>query len=241
MAPPMHALCLYIEIYFSNGGSTMMFKNRREAAELLLKKLMKYKGENVIVVGIPRGGMPLAKIIANGLHCECTAVLVHKIPAPENVELAIGCVGLSGHIHSLKSMSYLGVEKSYIDKKAQEQLDALREIKERYSLSIPSFEGKTVILVDDGIATGATTLCAVHEIRSLSPEKIILAIPVASQDAAVELRFLVDEFIVLFIPPLMYSIGQFYEEFEQVSDEEVILDIHGRQQWQELSTDFQTP
>lgn len=202
-----------------------MFKNRIEAADILLQKLLKYKGKDTVVAGIPRGAIPMAKYIADHLDAKCTALLVHKISAPENEELAIGCIGLSGYTHSLTHSSYYGIDRSYLDSQAKIQLEKLKQRKKLYSLKDYSFKGKNVIIIDDGIATGATTICAIHEVRSHSPNKIIVATPVSSSEAANEIESLVDEFLVLYIPNVMYSIGQFYESFPQVSDDQVIMNL----------------
>jgi putative phosphoribosyl transferase len=206
----------------------MMFENRKNAAYLLLEKLKQYQGKNVIIAGIPRGAMPMAKILAEGLQGELSAVLVHKIPSPISEELAIGCVGLSGHVHLLSSIDEPLISSSYISAKAKEQIQFLKDRREKYGLKIPDFKNRIVIIVDDGIATGATTMCAVHEVRTFSPNKIILATAVASSSAAEQLRPLVDEFIALYIPQNMYSIGQFYEKFPQISDLEVVEMLHAR-------------
>ncbi len=206
----------------------MMFDNRESAARLLLKKLSQYKGqEDIVVAGIPRGAMPMAKIIAEELGAELSAVLVHKIPHPFNEELAIGSIGLSGHYELLPYAEAEGISKSYITSKANEQLKKLKKRQQDYGLVTPDYTGKTVIIVDDGIATGATTIGAIHEVRSQSPKKIVLAVPVASEDAAKRIKPMVDELIGLYITPYMMSVGQFFTSFEQVSDEEVIELLHG--------------
>lgn len=203
----------------------MMFKDRKEAADLLLKKILQYKGKNIIVAGIPRGAIPMARYIADHLDSKCTALLVHKISAPENEELAIGCIGLSGFIHSTTHSSYLGIDRSYLENQAKRLHEKLMERKKKYSLQDVSLRGKIVIIVDDGIATGATTLCAIHEAKLQFPKKIIVATPVSSFEAARRIEELVDDFVVLYIPDIMYSIGEFYESFPQVSDEEVIINL----------------
>lgn len=204
----------------------MIFTNRTVAADLLLKRLSEYKNKNIIVAGIPRGAMPMAKIIADGLHAELTALLVHKISAPENEEFAIGCVGLSGHMHFLSHAGKYSISKTYLQERAKEEIGNLEKRKEKYGLGEINYTGKTVIIVDDGIATGATIQCAIHEIRSQSPKKIIIATPVASSDAVLEIESLIDELIVLYVPSVMYSIGEFYEHFSQVSDSEVMDILH---------------
>jgi putative phosphoribosyl transferase len=204
----------------------MIFKSRESAARQLTERLQGYKHKQVIVAGIPRGAIPMAKIIADDLGAELSAVLVHKISAPFNVELAVGSVGLSGHIHTLPFAAHYGIPFSYIETEAQEQMLALKIRQRKYGLREPDYKGRTVIIVDDGIATGATTISAIHEVRSFSPQKIILATPVSSDEAAEELNGLVDEFVCLYIPEVMFSIGEFYESFPQVSDEEVISLLH---------------
>lgn len=205
----------------------MMFDNREHAAKLLLNKLNQYKEKkDIVVAGIPRGAMPMAKIIADDLNAELSAVLVHKIPHPYNDELAIGSIGLSGHQQLLPYAEAEGIAKSYINSKAQEQLQKLKKRQKDYGLRTPDYTGKIVIIVDDGIATGATTIGAIHEVRAQSPEKIILAVPVSSHDAAEKIAPLVDEFICLYIAPYMMSVGQFYSSFDQVSDEEVVSILH---------------
>lgn len=204
-----------------------MFENRENAAALLLDKLKHYKGKKTIVAGIPRGAMPMAKILSDELKGDLSIVLVHKIPSPYSKELAIGSVGLSGHIHLLPCIERQSITGSYIAFKAKEQLDKLKERKEYYGLKELDFKDRIVIIVDDGIATGATTLSAVHEVRSCSPRKIVLATAVSSTEAAERLRPLVDEFVTLYLAENMYSISQFYNTFPQITDEQVLELLHG--------------
>ena len=204
----------------------MMFKDRISAAKLLLKKLEKYRNQNVLVAGIPRGAMPMAKVIADDFGVPLTAVLAHKISAPDASELAVGSIGLSGHIHRLPHSLVYGANTAYFQAQAAEELKRLRQRQSRYQLGNPDFKDRTVIIVDDGIATGATATCAIHEVRSQKPQRIILATPVASPEVADRLRPLVDEFVALYLPQNMYAIGQFYENFEQVSDNEVVRILH---------------
>lgn len=205
----------------------MMFKDREHAAVLLLDKLQKYKGQNVVVAGIPRGAMPMAKIIADGLQGQLGAVLVHKIPSPESEEFAIASVGISGHIHRSSYVHQHGIPEHYIQTAALEQLETLQERARRYGLGKQQFQNKVVIIVDDGIATGETTLAAIHEVRSQNPQKIVLAAGVSSSEAAEQIERLVDEFIVLSVRSDLYSISQFYESFPQVTDDVVIWLLHG--------------
>lgn len=208
----------------------MNFRNRETAARLLLEKLKSYQGTNPIVAGIPRGAMPMAKIIAEGLQGELTAVLVHKIPHPTNTEFAIGCVGISGHIHRSSYVDEYAVPESYIQAMAKKQLADLKSRQKNYGLVIPNMADRIVIIVDDGIATGATTKCAIHEVRSQHPAFVVLAAAVSARDSAQELRSLVDDFVVLDTPANFFSVGQFFEYFPQVSDAEVLEALHGNNQ-----------
>lgn len=200
----------------------MMFRNRIEAAQLLLENLANYKGKGVIVVGIPRGAVPMAKFLSDGLQGQLTCVLVHKLPHPSNEELAIGCVGLSGLFKLSPYGRSLGLEESIIDEEVSLQLDKLKDRSQKYHLDQLDFSGKTVIIVDDGIATGSTFKCALLEIKSKNPEKIVAAVPVSSLEAFNEIKPLVDDFVCLYVSPHLSSVGQYYLSFPQVSDSEVI-------------------
>lgn len=205
----------------------MAFRDREEAAFQLLKKLTHYKDKNVIVAGIPRGAMPMAKIIADGLGAELGAVLVHKIPHPDNEEFAIGSVGLSGNIHRLPYVEHAGISEAYIQTAARKQLETLKERRRKYGLGELNMKDRVVIIVDDGIATGATTIGAISEVRSVGAAKIVLAAAVSARDAAAQIKPLVDEFIVMDIPPGFFAVAQFFDHFPQVTDEEVIEMLHG--------------
>jgi putative phosphoribosyl transferase len=198
----------------------MVFQNRLEAASLLLDKLSPYKNQNAVVAGIPRGAMPMARLIAEGLGGELTAVLVRKISAPDNEEFAIGSVGLSGNIQ-LSPWAGSYADSAYLEEEIEREKAVLQERQRRYRLRAPVFKGRTVIIVDDGIATGATTLSAIKEVRSWGAHKIVLAVPISSKEAAEALRGEVDEFIALTVPEFMSSVGEFYRSFPQVSDREV--------------------
>jgi len=205
----------------------MIFRDREEAAYQLLEKLIHYKGKNVIVAGIPRGAMPMAKIIAEGLGAELNAVLVHKIPHPDSEEFGIGCVGISGNIHRLPYVERADISESYIQAAAKKQLKTLKERQRRYGLGEPKMKDRIVIIVDDGIATGATTIGAISEVRSVGAAKIVLAAAVSAREAAAQIKPLVDEFIVLDIPPGFFAVAQFFSNFPQVTDDEVVEMLHG--------------
>jgi putative phosphoribosyl transferase len=200
----------------------MIFKDRNEAAILLLEKLLPFKGKNIIVAGIPRGAMPMAKIISDGLHGVLTCVLVHKLPHPVNEEFAIGCVGESGHYKLSSYVDQSDIEESYVKEQVSYQLEILKKRKKNYHMKEIDMKDKIVIIVDDGIATGSTSKCAIEEIKYKNPSKVILAVPVSSRGAYTEIASLVDEFYCLYIPTSLSSVGQYYRHFPQVSDDEVI-------------------
>ncbi|MGZ3771051.1 MAG: phosphoribosyltransferase [Bdellovibrio sp.] len=200
----------------------MIFKNREDAAQKLLKPLMKYKNQSPLIIGIPRGAMPMAKIIAEGLNGELNAVLVHKIPAPYQEELAIGSIGLSGKIHRLPISESFGISNAYIEKEAARQLEILKKRQEKFHLPKLDCKNRLAIIVDDGIATGATVIGAIHEIRLQKPRKLVLAAAVVAKNTADNIRNLVDEFIALDEPEFFYAVSQFYVDFGQVTDDEVV-------------------
>lgn len=206
----------------------MILKNRDEAAQLLLQKLMKYKNQNPLVLGIPRGAMPMAKIIAEGLGGELNAVLVHKIPFPFEKEVAIGSVGLSGKVFRLPRLEFYDISDSYIESEAKKQLAVLKKRKEMFQLPELQCQGRIVIIVDDGIATGATAIGAIEEIRSQNPKKVILAAGVVARSTAATIRSMVDEFIVLEEPDGFFAVSQYFADFSEVKDEDVVEILKGR-------------
>lgn len=205
----------------------MVFNDREEAAFKLLEKLHKYIGEGAVVLGIPRGAMPMAKIIAEGLGSPLGAVLVHKIPHPYNAEFAIGSIGLSGAIHLSPSIDQSSIPESYIQMAAREQIKILKERQQKYGLNEINLNGRTVIIVDDGIATGETTIAAIAEVRAQGAEKVVVAAAVSATEAARNIKRLVDEFVVLDTPRGFFAVAQFFFYFPQVTDEQVIEMLHG--------------
>jgi len=198
------------------------FKNRESAAYELLPSLEKFRDKNPMILGIPRGAIPMAKIIADGLGAELSVVLIHKIPHPIDEEFAIGSVGISGKIQLQSYAHQFHIPESYIQSAAEEQIKILRKRLHKYGLPPLNLKGRTVIIVDDGIATGATVIAAIEEVRALGAGFIVVATPVSSIGAAEQIENLVDEFISISIPEGFYAVGQFYSYFPQVSDEEVV-------------------
>lgn len=198
-----------------------MFHDRTEAGRLLAAKLKKYKNDPGIVLAIPRGGVPLAYIVAVELGFPIEVILTKKIGHPMQKEYAIGAASLSDYFVT----PHRGVSDEYI----QWELVAIRaRLKDMYKKFMgdkapENIEGKTVIVIDDGIATGNTVLGTIKLIRKGRPGKIIVGAPVASKEAVQKLAKEVDEVVTVLIPQEFYGVGAFYENFSEVSDDEVIF------------------
>ncbi len=198
----------------------MRYDDRADAARQLSLRLAAYAAEHPLVLAIPRGGVPLGRVIADALHAQLDVVLVRKIGAPFNPELAVGSVGESGEIYVADHAARAGANEDWLTSETARQLALIRWRRAAYSvLRAPiAVAGRTVILVDDGLATGATARAAIHEIRRQSPARLVMAVPVAADDAASAMASLVDDFICLQTPPDFRAVGQFYRDFDQVDD-----------------------
>ncbi|MGB9659810.1 MAG: phosphoribosyltransferase [Nitrososphaerales archaeon] len=202
-----------------------MFKDRTEAGKILAKALSEYKDKNTIVLAIPRGGVIVAYEVAKALNAPLDLIIPRKIGAPNQPELAIGAVTEDGTtILNQDIVQYLRVPDDYIKTEVKRQIEEIKRRIQRYLGDKPrlSIEGKVAILIDDGVATGATTRAAIASIRKRKPALIVLAMPVGPPDTVKELREDADKVICLMTPEPFFAIGQFYENFEQTSDEEVI-------------------
>ncbi|WP_339655952.1 phosphoribosyltransferase family protein [uncultured Maribacter sp.] len=199
-----------------------MFRDRIDAGHQLAEKLMKFKDENVVVLAIPRGGLPLGAIVAKALQAPLDVALTKKIGHPSNKEYAIGAVSLDNIILT----NDMGVNKEYIIEETERIREKLlKRHDEYYKNRLPqNVKDRTVIIIDDGIATGNTLLATIELVSEQGPKKIIVAIPVAPNSAIrkLESTLKVDEVICLQVPYNFQAVGQFYEEFYQVSDQEAI-------------------
>lgn len=201
-----------------------MFQNREQAGELLVHKLEQYKGSGAVVLGIPRGGVVTALVIASLLNLPLDIIVVKKIGAPDNAELAIGAVGPEGIVYwDEKLCKRLGISHSEKLKVKNEKLQEQREQdkKLRGGKSLINLKNKTVILVDDGVATGATVMVAAIFLKKKNVVKSILAVPVIAKDTLEKIKKYFDEIVFIDSPEEFYAVGQFYKEFPQVEDEEV--------------------
>jgi putative phosphoribosyl transferase len=209
-----------------------MFQDREQAGKELAAKLQNYKKtKNLIVLAIPRGGVVIGKQLAKSLNCPLDILVTKKIGAPGNPELAIGAIGPNGTVVlNQKLLPQTGANKEYIkNQKAKIKEDLKWQQKRlRGKKPQPDLKRKTVILTDDGIATGATIEAAIKWIKTQKPKKLILAIPVAAPDSVAKLTPLVDELICLDQPYFFAAVGQFYQNFPQTSDEEVVQLLEGR-------------
>lgn len=204
----------------------MFFKDQVSAGKLLAQELEKYQSRDAIVMAIPRGGVATGYGLAKKLSLPLDVIVTRKIGAPDNPELAIGAVGeTKGSLWLNKPLVVqLGVSDQYI--KSETKIQKL-EIKRRERIYRKgkrplNLKGKIVILVDDGLATGATMIAAVREIRNMGPEKVVVAIPVAPPETVERLKNEADEVVCLQTPSLFFAVGQWYENFKQYSDKEVI-------------------
>jgi predicted phosphoribosyltransferase len=202
-----------------------MFVNREDAGEKLSKLLEKFKEENPIVLTIPRGGIVTAYETIKKLGFEWDLIIPRKISAPHNKEIAIGAISLDGtYILNEEYIYMLNISMEYIQKEVFEQTEEIKRRLKKYkgNVNFPNVKNKTVIIIDDGIATGFTIQAAIKSIRQHNAKKIILAVPVAPQNTISLLEKIVDEIICLFIPNEFHAVSLYYQSFEQTTDEEVI-------------------
>lgn len=204
----------------------MTFKNRRHAGQQLVPLLKKFENQkDVIVLGLPRGGVVTAFEVSTALKLPLDIISPRKVGAPGNPEFAIGAVDETGEGYfNLQLIQQLGIPESYLKetieiekKKAQHRLNIYR--KDRKPLDL---KNKTVILIDDGLATGATMKAAVQSVKAKGAKHIIVAVPVAPEETVAALQKMVDEMVCLSTPSMFYAVGQFYENFSQTEDDEVI-------------------
>jgi putative phosphoribosyl transferase len=208
----------------------LIFKDRVDAAQKLAKKLEWVKKENPVILAIPRGGVVTGDVIAKTLGLSLDVIVSRKVGAPYNPELAIGAVAHDGSFFpNSELIDALGIPKNYLDEKIAEQMEEIRHrlVKFRGRTDY-DLKNKTVVLVDDGIATGATVFVALEWIKKQHPKRIIVAIPVGPRDT-IERLSKIAEVVVLDAPESFGAVGEFYHSFDQVEDYQVmeIMSSHG--------------
>jgi predicted phosphoribosyltransferase len=205
----------------------MPFHDRSEAGRRLAVQLAKYKGEDCVVFALPRGGAPVAAPIALALNAPLDLVLVRKIGIPFQPELAMGAVADGGSPITVRNEDVIqmaGVSEEEFESVREGELAEIERRRRLYlgSRQRPEARGRVAIVVDDGVATGATTRAALRAVKSREPKKLILAVPVAPPDALDSLRPEVDEIVCLETHESFGAIGFFYADFRQIEDDEVI-------------------
>ncbi|MBL8498618.1 phosphoribosyltransferase [Nitrosomonas sp. JL21] len=202
----------------------MVFADRLAAAKKLAEALQEYRGRNPLVLAIPRGAVPMAKVIAQYLQGEMDVVLVRKLRAPGNPEFAIGSIDEGGWVYLADYAGQAGVSEDYINQEVALQLETIRHRRAQYTPERLPIDptGRVVIVIDDGLATGATMIAALHAVQNRNPAELICAVPVAPLDTLQKLHGKANKIVCLLSPDDFYAVGQFYVDFPQISDEEVI-------------------
>jgi len=202
----------------------IVFASRTDAARQLARPLGKYRDRNPLVLAIPRGAVEMGRVLADELGGEIDVVLVRKLRSPQSPEFAVGAIDESGWAYVADYAASYGADEAYLAREKQEQLELLRKRRALYTPARAPIDpqGRIVIVVDDGLATGATMIAALHAARAKQPERLVCAVPVAAPDSLERVRPYADEVVYLEAPEEFFAVGQFYREFGQVEDDEVV-------------------
>lgn len=201
-----------------------MFADRTDAARRLSEQLEAYRGKAPLILAIPRGAVPMGKIIADALGGELDVVLVRKLRAPYRAELAVGSIDESGWTYIADYADAIGADDEYLEAEKRTQIATMRKRRAQYTPVRQPIDpaGRIVIVVDDGLATGSTMISALHSLRTKNPAKLICAVPVAPAETVKKVKKMADQVTCLATPESFQAVGQFYADFPQVEDDEVI-------------------
>jgi putative phosphoribosyl transferase len=207
-----------------NSSTPPLFKDRRDAGRQLARRLSRYRDDDVIVLALPRGGVPVAYEVADALHKPLDVIVARKVGAPMQPELGVGAVAPGGILLlDQQSVSMLGLTDADLAPVIQQEREEMRRRLHHYrGDGLPEVKGRTVILVDDGLATGVTATAALHAVRRLDPKQIVLAVPVCAQQTATMLADEVEEVVCVSTPDEFRAVGIWYENFSQTTDAEVM-------------------
>jgi putative phosphoribosyl transferase len=202
----------------------MRFRDRTDAATQLAAALAGFRGRNPLVLAIPRGAVPMGKVLAEELQGELDIVLVRKLRAPGSPEFAVGAVDESGWAYVAPYAREVGADEAYLREEIARQMETLRRRRAEYTPHRAAHDaaGRIAIVVDDGLATGATMIAALHAVRARKPARLVCAVPVAAPESLEKVRPYADEVVCLAAPPEFHAVSQFYSAFPQVEDEEVM-------------------
>jgi putative phosphoribosyl transferase len=202
----------------------MVFLDRFDAGRVLSRKLLQYKDQpDVLVLALPRGGVPVGSEIAHALNAPMDVFVVRKLGVPGHEELAMGAISANARFINNDVVGPMRISNDLIESVAQRELQELhrRETLYRGNRSAPDIRNKTIILVDDGLATGSSMLAAISALKQLQPARIVVAVPVAPPETADQIRPLVDDVITYVMPRSFVAVSKWYDRFEQTSDAEV--------------------
>ncbi|HZM36162.1 MAG TPA: phosphoribosyltransferase family protein [Burkholderiales bacterium] len=205
-----------------------LFDSRLDAGRRLAKALAGYRGRNPLVLAIPRGAVEMGAIVARELQGELDLVLVKKLRAPYSPEFAVGAIDETGWAHVASHAGAAHADEAYLEKEKATQLELLRRRRAQYTPARPPADpaGRVAIVVDDGIATGESMIAALHAVRAKNPERLVCAVPVAAPDSLERIRPYADEVVCLDAPEDFRAVSQFYRDFPQIEDDEVVSLLH---------------